>query len=100
MSLGTQVIIYILLGIVAVILVCMLAYFLEKNMRMSENLKDSRAKSDDDIDTSENKFEDVLKREDPNKVLVPDNVKKESQLESTQEDDAPEYDVNSERKGK
>ena len=35
---------------------------------------------------------------EPDKVLVPDNVKEKSSTESTQNVDAPEYDVKKERK--
>ena len=93
MSIDVQIFLYLILIIIVVFLLSLLVYFIDKNNRMKKNVKDSKTKSDDDLDEKEDKLQKVIDREVPDKVLVPDNVKKESQLESTQDEDAPEYKI-------
>ncbi len=95
----TNIIIFTILIIIAFVLLIILACLLDKYRRMKENAQDSSKKSEDDVDLKEEKLEEVLNAgEEPDKILVPDNVKNESSTESTQNIDAPEYDVKEERK--
>ncbi len=95
----TNLIIYLVLILVALVLIIILAYVLDKYKRMKANAENSTVKSDEDVDYQEERVDKIMNAgSEPDKVLVPDNVKEKSSTESTQNVDAPEYDVKKERK--